>query len=295
MKEKKDTLKGRKIIIYARVSTEEQKGTLSTQVAAIKKGLADLGIKQVPEVFQEQASGTKLDRPQLKRAIEAALSSKKPAAIVVRDIQRLSRDPYDLGVIYSPLRDANTPVVSINEPIVLGTRKKPQPAADLLAPILVAAGGSEVNTRLKQTLQGVERSAAKGIFAGTPLSLFPDEPFEPRRELIRLFNAGVSQTEGSRRLGKSTSWWRKNMKAIQKYEAAGVLEDWLDTIDLIRAYEQEKGEGKGPKAGIKMKIVRRMTSGYLADPTNPIVKKPTKRDLDEYFFNFNKYKPKRSK
>jgi len=295
MKDKKETLKGRKIIIYARVSTEEQKGTLSTQVAAIKKGLKDLGIKQVPEVFQEQASGTKIDRPELRKAVEAAMNSKKPAAIVVRDIQRLSRDPYDLGVIYSPLRDANTPVVSINEPVVLGTRKVPQPAADLLAPILVAAGGSEVSTRLVQTMQGVERSAAKGIFAGTPLSLFPDEPLEPRRELIRLVDAGVRQVEGSRRLGKSTSWWRKNLATINKYREAGVLDDWLEAIDLIRAYEQEKGEGKGPKAGVKMKIVRRMTSGYLANPLDPRVSKPTQEDLDEYFFNFNKYKPKRSK
>jgi len=243
-------------------------------------------------VYSEQFSGTKRNRPELLRMEADALASKRKVAIGLRDIQRLSRDPYDLGVIYSPLRDANIPVISANEPIVLGTRKVPQPAADLLAPILVAAGGSEVNTRLKQTLQGVARSAEKGIFAGTPLSLFPDEPLEPRRELIRLVEAGVRQTDGSRRLGKSTSWWRKNLATIQKYEAAGVLEDWLDTIDLIRAYEQEKGEGKGPRAGVKMKVVRRMTSGYLADPTNPVVQKPTQEDLDEYFFNFNKYKKK---
>ena len=82
---------------------------------------------------------------------------------------------------------------------------------------------------------------------------------------------------------------------MQKYADAGVLDDWLDTIDLIRAMEQEKGEGKGPKAGVKMKIVRRMTSGYLNDPIGLKEFKPTQADLDEYFTNFNQYKPKRRK
>jgi DNA invertase Pin-like site-specific DNA recombinase len=294
LKEKKDALKGRKVFIYSRVSTEEQKGTLKTQTKAIERGLANLGFKGKAEVFEEQESGTKIDRPVLQELIKKAMSSKRPAVIVVRDIQRFSRDPYDLGELYNPLKAAEIPVLSINEPIVLGTKRVPSPAADLLAPILVAAGGQEVNTRLKQTLQGVAASRAKGVFAGTPLSLFPDEALDPRRELLRLANAGVAQTEGSRRLGKSTSWWRKNLAIMRDYAAKGVLDDWLDTITLIRNYEQEKGEGKGPRAGIKMKTVRRMTSGYLADPTAGFPK-PTLDDLNEYFSNFNQYKSKRSK
>ncbi|MBL6889934.1 MAG: hypothetical protein ISR25_05530, partial [Candidatus Poseidoniaceae archaeon] len=81
---------------------------------------------------------------------------------------------------------------------------------------------------------------------------------------------------------------------MQKYEKLGVLDDWLDTIDLIRAMEIEKGEGKGPRAGIKMKTVRRMTSGYLNDPTAGFAK-PTQAMLDEYYSNFNKYRAKRKK
>ena len=294
-KEKQDTLKGRKVFVYLRVSTEEQTGTLATQEQSVMEGLKNLGFTGKPEVFSEQASGTKIDRPQLQAMLAAAKASKRPAVIVVRDIQRFARDPYDLGELYNPLKALDIPIMSINEPIITGTRKKPSPAADLLAPILVAAGGQEVQTRLKQTLQGVAASREKGIFAGTPLSLFPDEALEPRREQLRLLEAGVGQTDGARRLGKSTSYWRKNRDLMQKYADAGVLDDWLDTIDLIRAMEQEKGEGKGPKAGVKMKIVRRMTSGYLNDPIGLKEFKPTQADLDEYFTNFNQYKPKRRK
>ena len=239
--EKKEALKGRKVIIYARVSTDEQKGTLSTQVQAIKNGLKDLGFKGKAEVFQEQVSGTSLDRPALFEAIGAGLSSKKPAVLVVRDIQRFSRDSIKYGHVYYPMSEAEFPVLSINEPIVLPTRKVPQPSSALLAAILIA---------------------------------------------------GVGQSEGSRILKKSTSWWRKNLGTMKVYESAGVLDDWLDSITLIRNYEIAKGEGKGPKAGIKMKTVRRMTSGYLSDPTAGF-SKPTQEDLDDYFFNFNSYKKKR--
>ena len=38
MMEKKEALKGRKVIIYARVSTEEQEGTLGDQIKTIKAG-----------------------------------------------------------------------------------------------------------------------------------------------------------------------------------------------------------------------------------------------------------------
>lgn len=294
-KEKEDMLEGRKVFVYARVSTDEQTGTLPSQTATVLEGLKRLGYKGKPEVFAEQASGTKIGREQLTAMIKAAKASKRPAVIVVRDIQRFSRDPYDLGELYNPLRRLDIPILSINEPIVTGTPKHPSPSSDLLAPVLTAAGGQEVQTRLKQTLQGVARSREAGIFAGTPLSLYPDEAIEPRREQLRLIELGIGQSEGARRLGKSSSYWRKNRDLMAGYALAGVLDDWLNTIDLIRAMEQERGEGKGTKAGVKMKTVRRMTSGYLNDPVAFRDSVPTQADLEEYFTNFNDYRAKRKK
>jgi DNA invertase Pin-like site-specific DNA recombinase len=291
MKEKKDALKGRKVFIYSRVSTPEQEGTLEDQTSAVKRGLKELGFTGKAEVFEEQMSGTKIDRPVLIEMIKQAKESKRPAVIVVRDIQRFSRDPYDIGELYNPLRDAEIPVLSINEPLVLGTRKVPQPGSDLLAPILVAAGGQEVSTRLQQTLQGVEESRKKGIFSGTPLDLYPKDALEPRGEMIRYLKAGVNPTQTSKRLGKSTSWVRKNKVVVEEILLAGgdeLLASWLQAVNLVRNMEIEKGEGKGPKATVRMKTVRRMTSGYLATPKD--FDAPTQADLNEYFTNFSEYK-----
>jgi DNA invertase Pin-like site-specific DNA recombinase len=291
MKEKKDALKGRKVFIYSRVSTPEQEGTLEDQTSAVKRGLKELGFTGKAEVFEEQMSGTKIDRPVLSEMIKQAKESKRPAVIVVRDIQRFSRDPYDIGELYNPLRDAEIPVLSINEPLVLGTRKVPQPGSDLLAPILVAAGGQEVSTRLQQTLQGVEESRKKGIFSGTPLDLYPKDALEPRGEMIRYLKAGVNPTQTSKRLGKSTSWVRKNKVVVEEILLAGgdkLLASWLQAVNLVRNMEIEKGEGKGPKATVRMKTVRRMTSGYLATPKD--FDAPTQADLNEYFTNFSDYK-----
>jgi DNA invertase Pin-like site-specific DNA recombinase len=291
MKEKKDALKGRKVFIYSRVSTPEQEGTLEDQTSAVKRGLKELGFTGKAEVFEEQMSGTKIDRPVLIEMIKQAKESKRPAVIVVRDIQRFSRDPYDIGELYNPLRDAEIPVLSINEPLVLGTRKVPQPGSDLLAPILVAAGGQEVSTRLQQTLQGVEESRKKGIFSGTPLDLYPKDALEPRGEMIRYLKAGVNPTQTSKRLGKSTSWVRKNKVVVEEILLAGgdkLLASWLKAVNLVRNMEIEKGEGKGPKATVRMKTVRRMTSGYLATPKD--FDAPTQADLNEYFTNFSDYK-----
>ena len=291
MKEKKDALKGRKVFIYSRVSTPEQEGTLEDQTSAVKQGLKELGFTGKPEVFEEQMSGTKIDRPVLTEMIRQAKESKRPAVIVVRDIQRFSRDPYDLGELYNPLKNMEIPVLSINEPLVLGTRKVPAPGSDLLAPILVAAGGQEVSTRLQQTLQGVEESRKKGIFSGTPLDLYPKDALEPRGEMIRYLKAGVNPTQTSKRLGKSTSWVRKNKVAVEEILLAGgdkLLASWLQAVNLVRNMEIEKGEGKGPKATVRMKTVRRMTSGYLATPKD--FDAPTQADLNEYFNNFSDYK-----
>jgi DNA invertase Pin-like site-specific DNA recombinase len=294
MKEKIDALKGRKVIIYARVSTEEQEGTLGDQVKTIKAGLKQLGYKGKPSVYQEQASGTKKgekERPELWAAMDEAMKSKKPAVIVVRDIQRFSRDPYHIGVLYQPLREEEIPVLSIQEPIVLGTIKKPQPSSDLIAPIMISAGGSEVTTRKKQTLAGMDRSLERGIKGGQPLDLqSKTSKLNPYREVQRLLDAGIGQTEGSRRIGRSSSFWRKTrdkmatMNDVQR-------EDWFRVIDKVRAMEQEHGLGIGSKATRRMMAVRRVASGFLKQPLQ--FPAPSNDDLEYAFKNYNEFKPTR--
>jgi DNA invertase Pin-like site-specific DNA recombinase len=295
----REALKGKKVYIYARVSGEKQEGTLPDQLATIKEGLKDLGYKGQPVVFSEQASGTKnpledaKNRPELMALMKEALASEKPAVIVVRDIQRFSRDPYDLGELYNPLRRKDIAVISINEKLVLGTKSVEQPQADLVAPIYVSAGFTEVNTRKLQTKQGLKQSKGKGILQGSTVNLYRKDALEPRGELIRMLKADVSGRQIALRLSKSTSWVRKNKATLQKILLEGgdeLLRDYLETINLIRDFMNEMDEDiTGSRATKRMKTVVRMTSGYMNDPAAGF-SKPTREDIDEYYNNFTKYK-----
>ena len=289
-----EAIKRKKVRVYARVSTEGQEGTIPDQLKTIEKGLKALGFKGKSQVYSEQASGTKKDREQLQQMLQDIRDSPEDAVLVVRDFQRFTRDPVHYGALWDEFRDKGVRLVSINENMASGTAAEPDPQSDLLIPILIAAGGSEVNIRKVQTKQGVDRSREKGIFAGTPLSLYPKDALEPRAELLRLLAVKIPGNEIARRLGKSSSWVRKNKKQIEEILVAGgseLLDSWLNAVVLIRNMEIEKGEGKGPKATVRMKTVRRMTSGYLATPQDFTA--PTQEDLDEYFNNFSEYKKQR--
>jgi len=305
----KEAIKGKKVFIYARVSTDGQEGTIPDQIKTIEEGLKELGFSGKAEVYSEQESGSRNPiedekfRPQLAAMLKAVHASKKPPVIVVRDIQRFTRDPYDLGELYNPLRRKGITIISINERMALGTKKEPEPNSDLVAPIFVAAGGLELTTRAKQTKQGLERSKEKGVLQGGTINLYRKDALEPRGELRRYLKTDMSQREMATRLGKSTSWVRKNKATLARIALEGgdeLLQDYIDTINLIRDFMNEKDEDtRGSKATRRMKTVDRMTSGYMNDPAGmgkgaPVggFSKPTRKDLEEYYDNFGLYKVK---
>jgi len=300
----KDTLKGAKVLTYQRVSTTKQEGNLSTQERIVKDALKNAGFSGKPEVFSEQSSGTKLDREELLKMIARALELKsqgKKVVIALRDIQRFSRDPYDLGILYKntpSLEESlwfnDIPLVSLTENLVTGTKNIPNPNGDLIGPILMTIGGQEVKLRKDQTKKGVDKSAEAGIIAGVGINLYPKEVLNPYRELLRMLRAGLTQSEASRRLGRSKSWSKDNRRRLEAIALIGPtsLEDWLNVTDIIRRYEQEFGTRVGPSATKRMKAVGRKTSGYLKFPEKYPV--PTEEDIQFYFDNFKDFQPKRT-
>jgi site-specific DNA recombinase len=82
----------KRAVIYCRVSTEEQAETgysLQSQVEACRKYAADNGFT-IAGVFQDDCSGTKLDRPQFTAAREA-LTDHTAEALIVYSSDRLTR------------------------------------------------------------------------------------------------------------------------------------------------------------------------------------------------------------
>ena len=297
----KDALKGARVLSYQRVSTTKQEGTLPTQEKANKASLKSMGFKGQPELFSEQISGTKLDRKQLNAMIQRALELKKQGkkvVIALRDFQRFSRNAYDIGILYKntpsfeeSLWFNDIPLVSLNENIVTGTRSKANPNGDLLGPLLVVIGGQEIEIRKEQSEGGLRQAADEGIIPGTGVSLYSKEKLNPLRELRRMLEAGISQSEASRRLGRSKSWAKDNKRRLESLALLGVLDDWLDTTDIVREFEQEFGPRQGPKASKRMLAVGRKTSGYLKFPEK--YRKPEREDIQFYFDNFKMFQKKR--
>ena len=291
----------REVLLYARVSGKKQKKGLQDQVDSMKNDLKKMGVKRI-KVFSEIVSGAKRigDRPQLQAMVDYAFS--KPAgatAIVVRDAQRFSRDPYMLGAIYDPLRVHDVPLVSFgNGGLIASTDMQRQPAGDLLIPILSTLGKQEVDIGRERSERGTEFSREQGIFSGTPIELYPKEALNPYTELMRLIPvvaAGkMSQRDASKRLGKSTSWFRKAKERIAGIRDLGgdYLKDWLEVLNEIRDMEVEHGKGWGKKPDKRMAAVRRMTGGYMDQPNN--FPRPTSDDLMEYFTNYKLYRAKKT-
>jgi DNA invertase Pin-like site-specific DNA recombinase len=296
-----------KPVSYLRVSTTKQEGTLPTQQKDVAEKSKKLGLKRI-KYFSEQGSGKNNPfREELTKMIQYAVEEKRKGnspVIVLRDIQRLARDPYDIGYIYkySPtLEDSlwsnDIPLMALNERIVTGTKNFKSMTGDFLAPLFINIGGQEVATRTKQTRAAVKAARDKGILAGTPINLYFKDKLNPLRELDRYLRAGdISQAEMARRIGRSKSWVRdtkmKFAEIRNKHPLGEVgFQKWLDVSDLVRNMEKEFGSRSGTGATKRMIAVGRMTSGYFARPYE--FDAPTQDDLNEYYENFKLYQPKR--
>ena len=303
-----EALKGSNFAVkYSRVSTAAQEDRLPAQADTITKNLKVRGFKGRSRNFEEVGSGTKHTRPTLQEAILEALEQKKKGkkvVFVVRDMQRFSRSSDDLGYLYKffpsfeqSLWSNDIPIIALNDNVIRGVKSMPNPNDDLISPILVAVGESEVNIRKEQSAQGKARAADEGIVAGQPQNLYYLDDPNP----IRLFYdlallQGVTTANAASAAGRSRSWGKDLKKKLQRIILEGkaigndkLVEEWLDVTDLIRNFEKLNGPRIGGTK--RMNSVSRKTSGYLKFPEK--YPAPTQEDLLFYFDNFKLFQPKK--
>ena len=157
---KKD-VKGRIPVIYARVSTGDQTGTLPTQVNAVKEWMKRNKIPQSGiKVFKEQVSGTATSPPKLREAIEFILKNPEKYFLIVRDWQRISRNWRFGGKNMVDLYEANVPVVSTLQNQISGTIDTIQ-TGDWLIGLQMSIGAQEVDQGRLRIKSGVEASRKK--------------------------------------------------------------------------------------------------------------------------------------
>ncbi len=139
---------------YARVSTLEQ--SMNLQMDALQRA-------GCINIFQDQESGTKDDRP----GLSAALHALKPGdTLVVWRLDRLGRSVPHLISLISDLRSREIDFRSLTESIDSST-----PGGRLVFTLFAALAAFEVDIIRSRTRAGLEAARARGRIGGRPTKL----------------------------------------------------------------------------------------------------------------------------
>ena len=103
------------IAVYARVSTAQQAEhgySLETQIEACRKKAVEMGAVTIKEYIDDGYSGAYLERPALD-ALRDAVAQKLHDAVIIYDIDRLSRDTMHLLLLTEEM-EKNTKLIYVN-------------------------------------------------------------------------------------------------------------------------------------------------------------------------------------
>ena len=169
---------------YARVSTTDQDPAL--QLRALKKA----GCKRI---FEEQASGAKIDRPELTRILDVVRAGD---TIVIWKLDRLARSIAQLIETVRLLEDKKVQLRSLTESIDTSTA-----GGKLTFHIFGALAEFERALIQERTMAGLAAARAQGRYGGRPRVL-DENDIKTAKALIA---AGESMDDVARRLGVARS------------------------------------------------------------------------------------------
>lgn len=150
---------------YARVSTIGQ--TLDNQILTLRN-------QQCTKIFQEKASGARIDRCQLERLIRFV---KKGDVVIVTRIDRLARSTFDLFAIISRLQAKEVHFLSLAEPWADTATS----TGRLMLAVLGGLADVERDLIRIRTAEGRARAVKLGIKMGRPRLLS-----ESQKDQIRI-------------------------------------------------------------------------------------------------------------
>lgn len=193
-------------IIYARVSTEEQKlygYSLNAQIEVCKRYCEQRGF-EVVMIYKEAISSKKEDkRPQFQRAI-TFLKEGGADLLVAWKLDRISRSNFEFQKL---LREVGYKFVTVEDNMDLTDERK-----KLEADIRIAFAEEERRNISRRTKLGLARARAEGKRIGRPPK-YSDELVKKVREL---YLRGFSRREISEKLGipdsaiRSILYYRKS-------------------------------------------------------------------------------------
>ena len=136
---------------YARVSTEQQ--NLDRQLDALRKYGVDI-------IYNEKMTGTKRDRPELKKLLDRMTEGD---TVVIESLSRLGRSTKDLIELTELFQNKGVHLVSLKESIDTSTS-----TGKLLFTLMSAIAQFERDVIADRTREGLKSARARGRIGGRP-------------------------------------------------------------------------------------------------------------------------------
>src|SRR5699024_3216098 len=168
------------IIGYVRVSTLDQ--SLDAQVQAIEKYARENNEDFF--IYEEKASGTKKDRPELKKAIEK-VKTVKNGKFVIYKLDRLARSSIQLFNIADDLKASDVEFISLRDNIDTTTA-----TGKAMFGMLSVFAEFERDVIAERTRAGLEVARSKGRLGGRP-----GISKQVKKEVKKKFDEGYSATD----------------------------------------------------------------------------------------------------
>jgi DNA invertase Pin-like site-specific DNA recombinase len=174
---------------YARVSTHEQ--ILDLQIDALKAAGCE-------RIYQEKASGSKAERPELMRMLDQLRAGD---TVIIWKLDRLGRSLAHLIKLVSDLEEQGVGLLSLNDPIDTTT-----PQGRLVFRIFASLAEFERDVIRERTMAGVASARRRGRLLGRPKGLTKNAEQKARlaESLYKDENFSVEQIARELRISKTT-------------------------------------------------------------------------------------------
>lgn len=182
-------------MVYLRCSTLEQSTDL--QRREIERFVEQRGWV-VSATYEDKASGTNSNRPQLKQLMKDVRAGHGHAIIVWR-LDRFARSLKDLIVLLQELGERNVAFISLKDNIDLTTS-----TGRLMVHLLGAFAQFEADLIKERVVAGLSAAKARGQKLGRPLTVDP-------KPIMHLRSKGLSVRQIASRLGISKSAVHKSL------------------------------------------------------------------------------------
>ncbi len=142
------------IAVYVRVSTKQQ--TTESQLPDLKRWIETNAGDQPVVWYEDQATGTTMDRPGWNR-LQAAIAKRQVDTLLVWRLDRLGRSVSGLNKLFNELPKAKVNLVSLKDALDLSN-----PAGRLMANVLASVAEYETELRGERVRAGQAVARANG-------------------------------------------------------------------------------------------------------------------------------------